>query len=381
MWPAARLAVAFGTDRWAPPTPRRTAVLAIFLLSGAAGLVYEVVWARQLVLVFGNTTQAVSAILTGFFGGMAIGSVIGGRVADRVRPAAAPVRLPRADPGGRRAAHAGPVPAACTRSTAPATAASRSTPGSSRCSGTRWPCWRWPRRRSSWAPRCRRLSRHLARGRAQLGRAFGRLYAANTVGAIVGTVARRAGAHRARRADRRRWSIGAICSRDGRARRRSSSSAHRGPRASGARRRDAAIAAETAREPRRSAPRAAGDCARFRLPAGRARAGPGPPRVALAVAFVSGLTSLGYQLLWTRLLASGSRQHDLRLHGDPRRCSSSGSPVGAIVARLVGRSPGWSGRAACGRLGAIQIVVAAIVLVGPGRPQRPAADHCPSRSG
>ena len=45
------------------------AVLAIFVLSGAAGLIYEIVWSRQLVLVFGNTTQAVSAILTGFFGG------------------------------------------------------------------------------------------------------------------------------------------------------------------------------------------------------------------------------------------------------------------------------------------------------------------------
>ena len=42
-------------------------------------------WARQLVLVFGNTTQAVSTILTGFFGGMAIGSWLGGRLADRVR--------------------------------------------------------------------------------------------------------------------------------------------------------------------------------------------------------------------------------------------------------------------------------------------------------
>src|SRR5256886_4304459 len=75
------------------PTPVPTSsrlVLAIFLLSGAAGLIYEVVWARQLVLVFGNTTQAVSAILTGFFGGMAIGAAIGGRVADRVR---SPLRL------------------------------------------------------------------------------------------------------------------------------------------------------------------------------------------------------------------------------------------------------------------------------------------------
>src|SRR4029077_11100802 len=65
-------------------------VLAIFVLSGAAGLMYEVVWSRPLVLVVGPPTQAVSTILTGFFGGMAIGSFLGGRLADRVR---SPLRL------------------------------------------------------------------------------------------------------------------------------------------------------------------------------------------------------------------------------------------------------------------------------------------------
>src|SRR4051794_21433111 len=73
-----------------PPLRRSGLVLAIFVLSGAAGLVYEVVWSRQLVLVFGNTTQAVATILTGFFGGMAVGSFVGGRLADRVR---SPLRL------------------------------------------------------------------------------------------------------------------------------------------------------------------------------------------------------------------------------------------------------------------------------------------------
>src|SRR6188472_3083856 len=68
----------------------RTRILLIFALSGAAGLIDEIVWSRQLVLVFGNTTQAVSAILTGFFAGMAIGAPIGGRIADRVR---SPLRL------------------------------------------------------------------------------------------------------------------------------------------------------------------------------------------------------------------------------------------------------------------------------------------------
>ena len=70
--------------------PRRSArtrapLLLLFVLSGAAGLIYEVVWARQLVLVFGNTSQAVSTILTGFFGGLAIGGFFGGRLADRVK--------------------------------------------------------------------------------------------------------------------------------------------------------------------------------------------------------------------------------------------------------------------------------------------------------
>src|SRR5918996_4912307 len=70
---------------------RRSAlIIAVFILSGAAGLIYEVVWSRQLGLVFGNTTQAVSTILTGFCGGMAVGSFVGGRLADRVR---SPLRL------------------------------------------------------------------------------------------------------------------------------------------------------------------------------------------------------------------------------------------------------------------------------------------------
>ena len=36
----------------------RWPILAIFVLSGAAGLIYEIVWSRQLVLVFGNNTMS-----------------------------------------------------------------------------------------------------------------------------------------------------------------------------------------------------------------------------------------------------------------------------------------------------------------------------------
>jgi spermidine synthase len=58
-----------------------------FVLSGATGLIYEILWARMLGLVFGATTFAVSAVLAAFMGGLALGSATAGRVAARiVRP-------------------------------------------------------------------------------------------------------------------------------------------------------------------------------------------------------------------------------------------------------------------------------------------------------
>jgi len=65
-------------------TPLRRPILALFVASGAAGLVYQVVWSRELVLVFGNTTQAVATIVTAFLACLGLGSLVGGRLADRV---------------------------------------------------------------------------------------------------------------------------------------------------------------------------------------------------------------------------------------------------------------------------------------------------------
>ncbi len=64
---------------------RRTLVLVLFFLSGAAALAYQVSWTRHLVLVFGNTTRAISLILAAYMLGLALGSEVGGRLADRVR--------------------------------------------------------------------------------------------------------------------------------------------------------------------------------------------------------------------------------------------------------------------------------------------------------
>ncbi|MCK5738936.1 fused MFS/spermidine synthase, partial [bacterium] len=56
-----------------------------FIFSGAAGLIYQLVWVRKLVLIFGNTNYATASILTAFMGGLALGSFLIGKYANRVK--------------------------------------------------------------------------------------------------------------------------------------------------------------------------------------------------------------------------------------------------------------------------------------------------------
>ena len=58
--------------------------LLIYFLSGAAALVYEVVWSRLLVLHMGNTVAATGTVLAAFMGGLAGGAALGGRFALRL---------------------------------------------------------------------------------------------------------------------------------------------------------------------------------------------------------------------------------------------------------------------------------------------------------
>ncbi len=55
-----------------------------FIFSGATGLIYEVLWARMLGLVFGATTFAVATVLAAFMGGLALGSAWAGRRGARI---------------------------------------------------------------------------------------------------------------------------------------------------------------------------------------------------------------------------------------------------------------------------------------------------------
>ncbi|MEY5025326.1 MAG: hypothetical protein RLZZ244_854 [Verrucomicrobiota bacterium] len=45
-----------------------------FCVSGAAGLLYEVIWSKQLTLVLGSSLQAVAAVVVAFLGGLALGA-------------------------------------------------------------------------------------------------------------------------------------------------------------------------------------------------------------------------------------------------------------------------------------------------------------------
>ena len=58
-------------------------VLVLMFCSGAAALIYEVVWSRLLVLVFGNTTLATGTILAAYMAGLALGSLFWGAWAQK----------------------------------------------------------------------------------------------------------------------------------------------------------------------------------------------------------------------------------------------------------------------------------------------------------
>jgi spermidine synthase len=68
---------------------RRRPFFVLFALSGAAALVYEVVWTRLLTLQVGHGLAAASTVLAAFMGGLAIGAAAGGRIGQRMSPPAA----------------------------------------------------------------------------------------------------------------------------------------------------------------------------------------------------------------------------------------------------------------------------------------------------
>ncbi|HKA57106.1 MAG TPA: fused MFS/spermidine synthase [Gemmatimonadales bacterium] len=62
----------------------------LFFLSGATGLVYELLWVRVLYQSFGSTIQSVTTVVAAYMGGLGLGAWAFGRIADR---STSPARL------------------------------------------------------------------------------------------------------------------------------------------------------------------------------------------------------------------------------------------------------------------------------------------------
>ncbi len=61
----------------------RTGILALFFVSGAPALLYQIIWQRHLFTIFGAHAESVAIIVGAFMLGLGIGSLVGGEVSAR----------------------------------------------------------------------------------------------------------------------------------------------------------------------------------------------------------------------------------------------------------------------------------------------------------
>lgn len=59
-------------------------VIILFFTSGCTTLIYEILWMRELGLLFGNTAHAAAVTLTAFFIGLAIGGKVWGKYSQKL---------------------------------------------------------------------------------------------------------------------------------------------------------------------------------------------------------------------------------------------------------------------------------------------------------
>jgi len=172
-----------------PRSPASTQLAASAFASGIAALVLELQWGRQLALTFGGSHTAVAAVLTAFMLGLGVGSLVGGRLADRVRRPAlaiAAIELALAVVGPLLGFGLARLPSAAASWLPAVTGADDPRFVSSRLvlavlllgvptslMGATYPI----------------MVRALGRDLGELHSSIGRIYAANTVGGVVGVVA------------------------------------------------------------------------------------------------------------------------------------------------------------------------------------------------
>ena len=64
----------------------RTAALALTVLTGVSGLVYQIAWQKVLASLLGSHSEATAAVLALFLGGLSVGYALFGRISRRRCP-------------------------------------------------------------------------------------------------------------------------------------------------------------------------------------------------------------------------------------------------------------------------------------------------------
>ena len=56
----------------------------LFFFSGISALIYEIIWLKELTLIMGNTVHSTTTVLSAFMAGLALGSLLFGRLVDKI---------------------------------------------------------------------------------------------------------------------------------------------------------------------------------------------------------------------------------------------------------------------------------------------------------
>lgn len=60
-------------------------MFSVFVLSGVSALIYQMVWQRALLMIYGSNVESVAMVVAAFLAGLGLGSLVGGWVSKTVR--------------------------------------------------------------------------------------------------------------------------------------------------------------------------------------------------------------------------------------------------------------------------------------------------------
>lgn len=69
----------------ATPSFPRSVLFPVFVLSGISALIYQIVWQRMLLMIYGSNVESVAMVVAAFLTGLGIGSLLGGWLSESTR--------------------------------------------------------------------------------------------------------------------------------------------------------------------------------------------------------------------------------------------------------------------------------------------------------